>query len=608
MRADSDFSPAVTELLDRYTPLPQIEPDWETIQSRNVGTSPPGARRRLVPLAAALAAIVLALAVVTPLGGAVRNKLGDFSTWLQGTPGEPVSEEEQRAFDQANATWGSFPGSPQLRQLADVEAGGASYRLLGFRSEGSLCLRIVARGSARGSTLMCAPVSDLRNDEAPARVLVADWGVGRGTKTKEVGFDTVRSAHAQVTAGIAADGVEAIELIDDQGRHRVPTESNAFIYVAAEPEVGQRVTKVQARLDDERLFEIPLAVAPFGGFGGFGGVGGGTTNGEPGGPTKIERRVVGGRIGWLDRRENRGESVRDVFAGRAAPQHEVVFGRLLTPDPSSSKRVAIVETLGSHLARPGDPPREMICTYVVARGGIGGGCNPADDLFPRSPFSFGWSTIGGGDQFATFAGMASDEVARLEAFTATGNAIPVPLADNSYLIEIAIARFPVKLVAYDSQGRVIGIERTPRDEVTGRVVGPPIVEKSVEIPEGGSATLRAHHTEDGGQCWFMRGTGALRMSTSGCTPRDWQKAPVRVGPIGAKPLIAVGRARSDVVRIVFRFDNGSEASFTPDDEGYVFQAFPEPLRQVSTRLTEIRALGADGAIIDRQRVDRPPGG
>ena len=205
---------------------------------------------------------MLALAVVTPLGGAVRNKLGDFSAWLQGTPGEPVSEEEQRAFDQANATWGSFPGSPQLRQLADVEADGASYRLLGFRSEGSLCLRIVARGSARGSTLMCAPVSDLRNDEAPARVLVADWGVGRGTKTKQVGFDTVRSAHAQVTAGIAADGVEAIELVDDQGRHRVPTQSNAFIYVAEEPEVGQRVTKVQARLDKTTAWSTSRLQSP----------------------------------------------------------------------------------------------------------------------------------------------------------------------------------------------------------------------------------------------------------------------------------------------------------------------------------------------------------
>ena len=604
MRAELDFSPAVAALLDHYTPPPEIGPDWETIHTRSVRTSRRSVRGRLVPLVAAVAAIVLALAIVTPLGGAVRQRLGDFTAWLQGTPGEPVSEEEQRAFDQANATWGSFPGSPQLRQLADVEAGGADYRLLGFRSEGSLCLRIVARGTTRGSTLMCAPVSDLRNDDAPARVLVADWGVGRGTKTEQIGFDTVRSAGAQVTAGIAADGVEAVELVDDQGRHRVPTQSNAFIYVAVEPEVGQRVTEVQARLEDDRLVEIPLAVSPFGIGGGFGGR---NAAGEPGGPAKVERNVVGGRIGWLDRRENRGEPLKDLFAGRPTPGGEVVFGRLLTPDPSSSKRVAIVEQQGSHLARPGDAPRKMICAYVVTRGGTGGGCNPAEDLFPRSSFSFGWSRIGGGDQFATFAGMASDEVARLEAFTATGNAIPVPLADNSYLIEIAIARFPVKLVAYDSQNRVIGIERTPREEVTGRVVGPPIVEKSIEIADGG-ATLRAHHTEDGGQCWFVRGTGALRMNTGGCTPRDWQKAPVRVGPIGATPLIAVGRARSDVARIVFRFDNGSEASFSPDDEGYVLQPFPESLRQVRTRLTEMRALDADGEVIDRQLVDRPPGG
>ena len=67
MRADSDFSPAVAALLDRYTPVPETEPDWEAIRARDV-TSQRRARRRLVPLAAALAAIVLALAVVTPLG------------------------------------------------------------------------------------------------------------------------------------------------------------------------------------------------------------------------------------------------------------------------------------------------------------------------------------------------------------------------------------------------------------------------------------------------------------------------------------------------------------------------------------------------------------
>ena len=47
-----------------------------------------------------------------------------------------------------------------------------------------------------------------------------------------------------------------------------------------------------------------------------------------------------------------------------------------------------------------------------------------------------------------------------EIFTATGDRIPVPLRDNAYLIEVAFARFPAKVVAYDAEGRVIGIERT----------------------------------------------------------------------------------------------------------------------------------------------------
>ena len=78
-------------------------------------------------------------------------------------------------------------------------------------------------------------------------MLLADWTVGRGDKTAKVGFDTVHSARAQVTVGIAADGVRSVELVDDQGSHQVPVVLDAFIYVAERPEVGQRVTQIQAR-------------------------------------------------------------------------------------------------------------------------------------------------------------------------------------------------------------------------------------------------------------------------------------------------------------------------------------------------------------------------
>ena len=599
MRADSEFSPAVAELLDHHTPLPEADPDWESLRLHD-STAPRRSRRRLAALAIALAAMVIGLGVVTPLGGAVRTRLGDFSAWLQGIPGEPVSEEEQRAFDQANEqSWGSFPGSPQLRQLAEVDADGASYRLIGFRSEGSLCLRIVASGRARGSTLTCAPVSDLRNDEAPARVLVADWGIGQGAKKKQIGFDTYTSAHAQVTAGIAADGVAALELVDDRGTHRIRTRSNAFIYVAERPEVGQRVTHVRAALTDGRLIGIPFATSPIGPTGDLA-----SESGEPGGPTRVERLVHGGRIGWVERQEERGEPLGEL-RDRPPPQFgQAEFGRLLTPDPSSSKRIAVFQSRGSAPGRTG--PGASLCVYLVTRGGTGGGCNALENPFPRAPFSFGWSTMGAGDQFATFSGIASDEVARLEAFTGTGNAIPVRLADNTFLVEISLARFPVKLVAYDREGRVIGIEQTPRREVTGRVIEPPVFERTLDIPDVGTLTMRGNRTEDGGRCFFLRGTEALRTNSSGCAPRDWRNAPIRVSPVGDPFAAAAGLARNDVARVVFRYADGREVSLTPDENGYVLAALVPELRAPQKELVEIRGHGADGTIIVRERLRRQP--
>ncbi len=137
-----------------------------------------------------IAAAVLVALGATPLGAGIVRSVGDFSSWLRGTPGEPVSAEEQREFDEANAkSWAAFPGSPQLRELTSIEADGVTYRLVGFRSGTSLCIRIRATGEATGSTLRCAPVDDLKRDSAPVRVLLADWGVGRGEKKRTIGFD-----------------------------------------------------------------------------------------------------------------------------------------------------------------------------------------------------------------------------------------------------------------------------------------------------------------------------------------------------------------------------------------------------------------------------------
>ena len=215
-----EFDSSVARMLDRYTWPLERRSDWQDVLRRS-GLIKPRRKRRTVLLAAALV-LLLTLVLATPLGGAIRRSVSDFSDWLAGTPGTPVSAEEQQAFDEANEkSWASFPGSPQLRRLQRTEVDGVVYDLLGFRSGGALCARVVASGEAGGSTVMCAPVDELRHDDGPVRVLLADWPMGRGDKTAKIGFDTYRSARAQVTVGIAADGVDSVELVDEQGSHRV---------------------------------------------------------------------------------------------------------------------------------------------------------------------------------------------------------------------------------------------------------------------------------------------------------------------------------------------------------------------------------------------------
>ena len=207
-----EFSARVARALDDYTPPSQRMANWGDVL-RRAGARPNRERRRWFVLAAAGIAVLAALSLATPLGGAIRDRVGDFSAWLRGEPGQPVSAEEQRAFDEQNErSFASFPGSPQLRRLTKTEVDGVTYDLFGFRSGGALCVRLVATGEARGSTTACAPVADLEKDEAPVRVLFADWGVGKGEKTATIGFNSYRAPRARVSAGIAADGVESVEL------------------------------------------------------------------------------------------------------------------------------------------------------------------------------------------------------------------------------------------------------------------------------------------------------------------------------------------------------------------------------------------------------------
>ena len=57
---------------------------------------------------------------------------------------------------------------------------------------------------------------------------------------------------------------------------------------------------------------------------------------------------------------------------------------------------------------------------IYPGGGAGGGCAVRADLFKTEPITFGSSLNSGSDQFMTLNGLASDDVARIVAFLATG--------------------------------------------------------------------------------------------------------------------------------------------------------------------------------------------
>jgi hypothetical protein len=585
-----EFDSSVARLLDRYAWPPQRESDWSDVL-RRAELGRPRRKRRTLAFAAVLA-ILLALTLATPLGGALRRSVADFTDWLSGSPGTPVSAEEQRAFEEANRRqWTSFPGSPKLRRLIQVEADGVRYDLLGFRAGDSLCLRLVAKGEARGSTLLCAPVDDLRHDDVPVRVLFADSPFGRGEKRRTIGFTEYRAARAQVTAGIVADGVDTVELVDIQGAHEVPVRSNAFLYVAERPDVGQRVTHIRAKLVDGRSVGVPFAVSPHGAGSGYAGL-----PAEPGGPTVVERIVDGGEIAWVQSREPRGEALDEELKRRFHNFADAEFGRVLTPDPDSSKRIAVTV---------GDEARPALWYSLLAGGSASGSRLSLDDeMFPQGPFTFGYSTTGAGDQYATFAGLASDDVARLEVFTASGHRQDVPLRDNAFLAEVALARFPAKMVAYDAQGRVIGIAETPDEEGPFTVDGPPILTLK-KSSRGSTLELRAHRTLEGGECAYVRGTGDQGVNSSACTPEEWTRAPLRVGVHGNPPLFLYGRARADIVRVELRLRDRTVIAIEPGPRGYVLEPLPADVGTRSS-VREIIGFDAEGRVVARERMPVPP--
>jgi hypothetical protein len=579
--------------LDQLVPL-SAALDWDEVLAR-AGRTPRRriSRRSAFALAVALIAIV---AFATPVGATLARGLGDFSAWVTGEPGSPASKQQQRAFDAVNArSWLGFPQGTKLRRFVSLSgpAPGQRIELSGFRSGTTLCLRVIVVGKTRAGTQSCAPLAELGQAGAPVRVVLVDHGFGQGTKRAWYGVDRFRAPALQVTAGIAADGVRRVILQDESGRHTVSATRNAFLYVAPRPAVGQRVQRIWAETARGRVV-VPFAPAPFG-------LGGSSpTQAHASGPTRIQRRVTHGTIGWLDRHEPRGRPL-DVLPtrGSALVRRHTVFGRVVAPDPSRPVRVALTLSTSRHGGKA-----TGLCSWLIMRGGGGGGgCSVRATLFATSPITTGLGLISGSDQFATLSGLASDDVARIVAFLANGQREAVPFADNVYLVDIARSKLPVRLAAYDKAGRVIGLTPPIGDIGGGAGPAPGKARPLLHGVSGNGATaeLLVGRSTTGGRCMYVRWhrnkhAGGVMINCADFTGRG---APLQLGTNGSPTELVTGRVRSDIATVELRFADGARLSVKPT-QTFVLATIPKAHLLAGHQLVAVYGLTASGKAVGHE--------
>jgi hypothetical protein len=591
--------------LERWLPA-DSRSDWDEVAAGAGLTRARRLRRAAIAIAAFTVATVLG--VGTPLGAALVHRFDDFSAWLTGQPGTPASDTEQQAFEDANTrTWLRFPKGTQLRHLISTQANGSTIELLGFRSGTSaLCLRLHVTGKARQSMLQCAPLAELRRAGGPVRPVLIDASVGTGEKTVWYGIDRVRSSQLQITAGIASDAVRSVVLEDKAGRHEVDAVANAFLYVAANPDVGQHVTRIWARTN-EGLVEIPFAQA----LRGYGG-------GSPAKPARaaptIEREIKSGRISWLEQHEPRGDSIEilpadlrgPVLGHRGGipggPKATVLYGRVLTPDPDRPARVVL--TLNAH--RPTGPPAGL-CTWFVTRSSSGGGCSPYPAVFHRTLIP---TTLSGGGpgEFATATGAASDDVVKIEALLADGQRAEVPLKDSAFMVDLPRANLPARLVAYDSAGRVIDVSEPLGDFAprSGPARGRANSVLRVNGANGANAELLVGPSSDGGECYYVkqfldrshRGVGV------NCSPPRWSRQAMELSWDYSPTHFISGRVRPDIKTVRIRFADGTATTLIPK-RGYILWAASKDHLTARAGATVVEGLRANGSVVARRSLALP---
>jgi hypothetical protein len=269
----------------------------------------------------------------------------------------------------------------------------------------------------------------------------------------------------------------------------------------------------------------------------------------------------------------------------------------------------LVVTLRARWA--GGPPAGLCKSLVTSGGGSSSGCMTYPDIFEHSLMPAGATMEGGSDAFVTVSGIASDDVARLEALLADGQRAAVPLADNAFLVDLPRAKLPARLVAYDSANRVIGVDRP----LPGFGGGPSPARGRAESllrvtgPRGETAELFVGPATSGGECMYIKHFFNARHAGVGvrCSEREWTGGPVQVSPVSEPRVFVGGRVRQDVVTLRIRFADGRTATVTPT-RGYVLWAASAQQLESGKQAVSAEGLDARGKVIDTVAFTSPSRG
>ena len=479
----SAFEIVIRDVLDAQVPL-RLEqaPDWNDVLGRagargtaprvlHAADPPRSARARWTPrrrrVLFALVATVLAVIVVgSALAALGQNPFGTLTSWLSGSPGKPASASVQAGFAARNgSSYASFPSRTRLRLLTHVTVAGRDYSLVGFRNGHSLCLRLVPSASPgwRGIN-QCVTVRELQRSSAPALV------ASTASFARESGY-------ASGIFGFADDTVRAVRVVHSLGgRQTVRVRNNVFLVLAGSPPTAiyDPIVQIRALTRSGRGVVVPFAfqgVVPL--------------PATPSylrrtrivlpGPKRVEARLSSATIGWVDRRELRGEPFAPQLRGFDSPSTRAVYSRRIQPDPDDPYRMGLwVVRVGavSRASIAAGPAwgkvlrlrtgEELLChagLFPLRPPPIGYLCSPtttSSTLFEPGHVLTVERTYR--EAFTRVAGLAADGVSGIDLYLAGGRVIPAVLHDNAYTVEGPSDQWPAKLVAYDARGHVVEID------------------------------------------------------------------------------------------------------------------------------------------------------